>query len=315
MVGSSERLTLESLERLVADRIPESLSLEYKASPALQRDDRKVAELRKDVSALANADGGRIVYGVSADNSVPVHLDDGVDPSEVTEDWITQTIHGGVRPRLEGLDVYSLPAAAGRVFYVIDVSKGTTAHMANGGYWKRRGSVSVLMDDYEVRDLMRRADVPNVEIRLRGRPVGRTLYLDVAARNRSAAPADYFLLSLLFESGIRLVQRGEGDIAQVHPGIQASGRLRRVELSDDETDFQEWRWRWWNRMPLFEGDWEEIGSVKIETPYGQHVLWLARAPGMERRGTFRTSNLDPSGIERLHSTWRFLDEEGQTDGG
>jgi len=52
------------LERLIEEKLPESLMLEYKASPALSRTNNGLKELVKDVTALANSAGGQIIYGI-----------------------------------------------------------------------------------------------------------------------------------------------------------------------------------------------------------------------------------------------------------
>jgi hypothetical protein len=68
-VGTLVMLKLETqadLEALHAGNIKESISLEYKASPAIdKKDDNKKTEMARDVSAFANADGGQIVYGMT----------------------------------------------------------------------------------------------------------------------------------------------------------------------------------------------------------------------------------------------------------
>jgi hypothetical protein len=53
--------TKEDLEALYANNVKESLHLEYKASPAVDKgSDSKKLEMARDVSAFANADGGQI---------------------------------------------------------------------------------------------------------------------------------------------------------------------------------------------------------------------------------------------------------------
>jgi predicted HTH transcriptional regulator len=83
--------TRADLERLVAEGITESLTLDYKASPSLGKADKQRDELCKDVTAFANSAGGQIVYGMVDDKQVPVRLDDGADPS-ITKEWVEQVI-------------------------------------------------------------------------------------------------------------------------------------------------------------------------------------------------------------------------------
>jgi predicted HTH transcriptional regulator len=56
--------TRDDLQRLIDDEIQESLTLDYKASPALAKDSKSRDELCKDVSAFANSAGGQIIYGI-----------------------------------------------------------------------------------------------------------------------------------------------------------------------------------------------------------------------------------------------------------
>lgn len=72
-------LKLESkadLDRLISEGITESLTLDYKGSPALAKDSKSRDELCKDVSAFANSAGGQIVYGVEEDRNVPSKVDE-----------------------------------------------------------------------------------------------------------------------------------------------------------------------------------------------------------------------------------------------
>lgn len=55
---------LEDIRRMIADGVEENISLDYKAAEALQNTDGKKKEIAKDVSAMANAAGGVIIYGI-----------------------------------------------------------------------------------------------------------------------------------------------------------------------------------------------------------------------------------------------------------
>jgi hypothetical protein len=56
---------LAKLEKLHSDAIPESTHLEYKASPAIQSTEKAREEISKDISAMANADGGLMIPMIS----------------------------------------------------------------------------------------------------------------------------------------------------------------------------------------------------------------------------------------------------------
>ena len=73
--------TKDYLSRLVADEVEESSILEYKAPESIGRSDGKKREITKDISALANAAGGILIYGIRehADSSRR-HLPEALGP-------------------------------------------------------------------------------------------------------------------------------------------------------------------------------------------------------------------------------------------
>ena len=58
-------MTLDELSALIASRAQESQGLEFKRAASLRRTDSGPSEIAKDVTAMANAVGGRIVYGIT----------------------------------------------------------------------------------------------------------------------------------------------------------------------------------------------------------------------------------------------------------
>jgi predicted HTH transcriptional regulator len=80
--------TKSDLDKIVADGVEESLTLEYKASASLARESKKIDELCKDVSAMANAAGGQIIYGIPEKNHKPLPVDAGSESSAIDREWI-----------------------------------------------------------------------------------------------------------------------------------------------------------------------------------------------------------------------------------
>src|ERR1700733_14819556 len=100
--------TLEEVESLIRNQVPENIHLDYKASPALAPGNH--CEIAKDVSAFANSDGGLIIYGVEEDKirHLPVRIDDGVEP-KWNHERLEQIIASNVSPRIEGIGIAQLP--------------------------------------------------------------------------------------------------------------------------------------------------------------------------------------------------------------
>jgi|GEM_PF-3483959 len=68
LLRDPESWTLDELNRLVLDQIPEGQRIEYKSTLLLDTKSQKV-EVAKDISGLANGQGGWIFFGISEDES------------------------------------------------------------------------------------------------------------------------------------------------------------------------------------------------------------------------------------------------------
>ncbi|MEW6247286.1 MAG: ATP-binding protein [Nitrospirota bacterium] len=176
MEKSASEWMEQDLLSLIQNGVEERIDLEYKSGDALTANDRAKNEISKDVSALANGAGGVIVYGMVEEGYVPRRLD-GIDPSQITKEWLEQVINGRVRPRLTGLHINPVPlttSAPGKVAYVVGVPQGQTAHQAGDKrYYKRFNFESVPMEDHEIRDVMNRVKHPLIVPTFLRRFIGR----------------------------------------------------------------------------------------------------------------------------------------------
>lgn len=154
------------LLRLVTDEVEESTTLDYKAADALAKN--KKDEITKDVSAMANTEGGLIIYGLK-EHPHKKHVLEKLDPVDrrmFSKEWLDQVINN-IRPHIDGLTIYPVPLSSGtyHVVYVVDVPKGETAYQATSlRYYRRRNFESVAIEDYELRELMNRASSPKVSV-------------------------------------------------------------------------------------------------------------------------------------------------------
>ncbi len=160
--------TESKLLNFITGEIEESLTLEYKSAEALERSDYKKKEITKDVSAMANAAGGIIIYGISEfSESDRRHLPERIVPVDRTEfprEWIEQIINA-IRPRIDGIVIHSVNLSSGEndAVYIVEIPQSSTAHQASDHrYYKRFNFQSVPMEDYEVRDVMFREQTPDI---------------------------------------------------------------------------------------------------------------------------------------------------------
>lgn len=222
-------LTLENesqLEALHIGNIKESLTLEYKASPAIdKRDDNKKLEMARDVSAFANAEGGQIVYGMTESDHEPAGLDDGIDEKGYPEIWFEQVLQQHITPPIFGLRIRHIPLAKSRVAVVIDVpaTKGDPHQVSDGRYYRRHNHNRLPMEHYEVRDAMRRTVDPdltlefdlllthatyrNIEFSER-QDLSNPTPIAVIVRNNSNQPSMYTFISVYLDKRLTIFDPG-----------------------------------------------------------------------------------------------------------
>jgi hypothetical protein len=241
--------------------VQESLTLEYKKSDALDKADRQKNELSKDVSAFANSAGGVILYGMEEDKNYPTKVDGGLDPNDITKEWIEQVIHSRVHPKIDGLRINQIPlrqSSPRRVLYALSIPAATSRapHQAyDKKYYKRYNFESVAMEDYEVRDIFRRATTPDlwidfsfdtgktVEVNFRpaeasSHPISLYDYIG----NQSQEPALYAVIGIYLDQNFTIVT-----------DVQGFSRARAV-TTDDRRHLNAF-WRRWsiqqNDLPIF----------------------------------------------------------------
>lgn len=142
-------------------------NLYFKAAGALSKDDKKKAEIAKDVSAFANSDGGIILYGIE-EQEHKAHALSYIDGNTYTKEWLEQVIQDNIQRRIEGLKIFPIRDNGDitKSIYIVKIPRSSnTPHMsADKCYYKRNNFRSVKMEEYEVRDLFYRESTPNLKI-------------------------------------------------------------------------------------------------------------------------------------------------------
>lgn len=216
--------TRPDLEALHSNQVAETNSLEYKASAAIGNTDRIKAEIAKDISAMANASGGQIIYGMTEENHRPAGLDGGV-PEPFNGLWFEQVIQQNIKPIVEGLKIQPVPAGGGRNYFVITVPASKTVHQAaDRRYYRRRNFRNDTMEDYEIREAMNRAinPEPYVEVILSDPTISwspedtrsRPIPIGLRVGNRSSTPALYTYISVFFDSELVILSGGADAVSE-----------------------------------------------------------------------------------------------------
>ena len=100
--GHLESVEEAALQSLVTQSVRERRTLEFKAALKLGKDsDRK--EFLADVSSIANASGGDIIFGINDEDGVAVGVN-GLDQFSPDQDQlkVEEIIRNGIKPRIIG---------------------------------------------------------------------------------------------------------------------------------------------------------------------------------------------------------------------
>jgi hypothetical protein len=150
------------IDWLVANRVQENDRLDYKRE-MYGRDDEGKRELLRDVVALANHRGGRLLIGVDEDDEGGAKEAVGVLAGDHAT-WIHSLCLSSIDDRIVGLEVREIPLETDRVIVVIQVPESPQGpHMVTykglHQFWKRHGPRKDKMTVDEIRDgFLRGAD-------------------------------------------------------------------------------------------------------------------------------------------------------------
>lgn len=165
--------TKEDLQRLIDNEVEESTILEYKSSFATQNPKWR-EELAKDISAMANSNGGTIVFGIKqkdiGNGHAIAHRLTPIPSSEMSKDKLSQLLSSNIQPIINNLEITYIPDSLNGGYFIVDIPQSNTAHQnrLTHIYYKRRNATVEAMEDYEIRDIMNRNKTPiiNLEFQL-----------------------------------------------------------------------------------------------------------------------------------------------------
>lgn len=113
LLASLEQIDEGMLTRLCAERCPESSTLDFKRDLPGGSDKDK-HELLKDVCALANTDGGDLVYGIDEQAGAAASLTPiTAESADSAKRRLSQVVDAGIEPRVPGLQMTHVAVTGG----------------------------------------------------------------------------------------------------------------------------------------------------------------------------------------------------------
>lgn len=197
--------TKADLDRIVDERLEEATTLEFKRQlpPSGSNDD-----VSKDLAAMANTEGGLIVYGIEQDEEGRASALWPI-PLTGTSERISLVARSLDEP-LDGVGITTIAHGNGEGFIVVEVSRSTRApHLFRGTAWGRTAKGNTTLSRRRVGELFARNSGFAEEFGLRTRKPGRVMARFLRdERSRSAG-------TIFWSYYIRLENDGESDVLDV----------------------------------------------------------------------------------------------------
>lgn len=153
-----DKINEEDLKRLIEDRVGEGQYVEYKSQMYNKTEKRDWRELFKDVSAIANAEGGFLIIGIEEDKEGYPHTMAGISNGENEKDRILSACDNSILERILGIKIFPIPVREEKSVLVIFIPKSTRApHVVTYEGWNRffirRDRHNRPMTIFEIKDL------------------------------------------------------------------------------------------------------------------------------------------------------------------
>jgi len=154
-----KRYSVKDIEKLINSHAEESLNLEFKSAESLDFINPKIREknkneLSKDISAMANSEGGIIIYGIREKDHV-AKSKSYINGNIITKERIEQVIQNRIKRSIIGLEIIPIREnkELSKSFYLIKIPESEDSpHMAHDGSFYKRNNFNVIKYmEYEVR--------------------------------------------------------------------------------------------------------------------------------------------------------------------
>lgn len=336
MKSMNERWQEADIQALIDDSVEEGQHLDYKDSRALSKADWK-KDVCKDVSAMANADGGVIIYGVTEAEFQdgkkrkirPQGFDDGIDPAERSKEQIVQVINDGLQRRPEFfIDKVELSNNPGRVCYVIRVPKSLTgAHQLTVDkdyrYYQRQETETKAMQDWQIRDVMNRQTGPDLSIKfsidMNHWAKGENFPVCPTIQNSSKNPAEYAFVTLWID--IRLAEHSAQSLHFFFESIKSGVPVPVEAIGEKNVSAYKGVIVCHPRIPIFGSkDFTLIKSsndlLPLRLPRNEmgfilddyYLQWEIEAPGMTPKRCLEKFSVHYASENELRGKWESINQ-------
>jgi hypothetical protein len=154
--------TFSDIRRITDQKMREGNGVYFWPPSVIKKDDRTLLRLARDISAVANAEGGVIIIGIKSyrgrANSIEyIKID-------ININWLIHEIQSRISRRIKDLTINSITETEGQVLIIKIPENNNSPHMCEDGkyyYWS--GKKAVVMEETRVRYMYKATSSPELE--------------------------------------------------------------------------------------------------------------------------------------------------------
>ena len=170
--------TQEDIDNFISTNAEETINLDFKRCEALHKLDKKTStpeqienaklEIAKDLSAMANSDGGLLIYGIEEIEKYKAGGLSFINGKKILKEQLEQIINSRIQRKIENLkiDVIRYDDNIEQSIFIFKIPRSLNApHMTlDKKFYKRYNFQSVQMEEYEIRNLYSRKEKTELKI-------------------------------------------------------------------------------------------------------------------------------------------------------
>jgi hypothetical protein len=153
---SLHEIAEDHLHSLVLLRVPESVRIEYKRELKMSTDKER-RELCKDISALANSQGGYLFFAIAETNGIPTSIP-GIQFDDAAKQQLFEILTSGISPRVQNLSEREVSLRNSLKVIILKIEPDGYLHQVKYGdnrYYKRTGTITISMESSDVETFFR----------------------------------------------------------------------------------------------------------------------------------------------------------------
>lgn len=157
-----DELTKDHLKSLVKDKVREGPRLEFKREMYKHNPD-DTREMLRDISAMANSEGGFLLIGVGEDEEGTAIATPGIENAETEAARLTSSCLDSIDPRIQGLNTKLIEVGEDRhVILALIAPSASRPHMITyrglNQFWARHDRQKTKMSTHEIREAVLRRE-------------------------------------------------------------------------------------------------------------------------------------------------------------